>query len=125
MRRLQLLLAIRQLKKNKGFTALNILGLTLGLATFLLIVLFVRDELSYDRWNVKADRIYRINTDLRAGGKLTYFADAAPPVAPTLARKFPEVEKVARLFPSRADFASQKETQRSRRHASSCATRRS
>jgi putative ABC transport system permease protein len=99
MRRLQFLLAIRQLQRAKGFTALNILGLTLGLATFLLIVLFVRDELSYDRWNVKADRICRINTDLRAGGKLTHFADAAPPVAPTLVHKFPEVEKVARLLP--------------------------
>jgi putative ABC transport system permease protein len=51
MRRINLRLAVRQLLKTRGFTALNILGLTLGLTTFLLIVLYVADECSYDRWN--------------------------------------------------------------------------
>jgi putative ABC transport system permease protein len=99
MRRLQFLLAIRQLQKNKGFTLLNILGLTLGLTTFLCITLYVVDELSYDRYNRNADRIYRVNTDMRLNGKNTYLADAAPPVGQTLVRNYPEVEKAARLLP--------------------------
>jgi putative ABC transport system permease protein len=60
--------AVRSLMKNKGFTAINVLGLALGLATCLLIVFYVFDELSYDRYNVNADRIYRINEAIRFGG---------------------------------------------------------
>jgi putative ABC transport system permease protein len=57
--------AIRTLLKNKGFTAINVLGLALGLATCLLIVFYVVDELSYDRYNANSDRIYRVNEDLK------------------------------------------------------------
>jgi putative ABC transport system permease protein len=92
-------LAIRQLQKNRTFTALNILGLTLGLTTFLLIVLYINDELSFDRFNVKAARIFRVNTDIKANDKITYFADAAPPVAPTLLKHYPEVERAVRMLP--------------------------
>ena len=92
-------LALRQLRKNKNFTALNILGLTLGLTTFLLIVLYIKDELSFDRSNQKADRIVRINSDLIDRGNRTSFADAAPIVASTLKANYPEVEAAARLFP--------------------------
>lgn len=92
-------LALRSLRKNKTFTLLNILGLTLGLTTFILIALYIKDELSFDRFNKKADRIVRINTDLINEGKTTSFADAAPPIAPTLKTHFPEVESAARIFP--------------------------
>jgi putative ABC transport system permease protein len=98
MRRVNLLLAIRQLKKTKGFSLLNILGLTLGLTTFLLITIYVADELSYDRFNVNADRICRLNTDILSGGTLTSMADAAPPVAPTLLKNYPEVQQAARML---------------------------
>jgi len=57
-------IAFRSLRKSKGFTALNIIGLAAGLGVCLLIVLYVTDELSYDRYNVNADRIYRIDEDL-------------------------------------------------------------
>ena len=99
MRRVNLFLAIRQLKRTKGFTFLNILGLTLGLTTFLLIALYVVDELSYDRFNTKADRIYRVNTDLRLGQHISYMADAAPPVAPTLLHNYPDVQRAVRMLP--------------------------
>jgi putative ABC transport system permease protein len=99
MRRINLRLAVRQLLKTRGFTALNILGLTLGLTTFLLIVLYVADECSYDRWNSKAARIYRINTDLNLSQHVSYMADAAPPVAPTLIKNYPEVQQAVRLLP--------------------------
>lgn len=99
MRRLQFLLAIRQLEKNKGFTLLNILGLTLGLTTFFFITLYVVDELSYDRYNKNVDRIYRVNSDLKIGDRISYMADAAPPVAGILKANYPEVEDVVRVFP--------------------------
>jgi len=92
-------LAIRQLKKNRSFSLLNILGLTLGLTTFLLIVLYVADELSFDQWNTNADRIVRLNTDLLSDGRLSQFADAAPPVGPILKRDYPEVENATRCLP--------------------------
>ncbi|HEV2480614.1 MAG TPA: ABC transporter permease [Puia sp.] len=92
-------LALRQLQKNKAFTFLNILGLTLGLTTFLLIALYLKDELSYDRYNVNASRIVRINSDLVDDGRLTSFADAAPVVASTLKTNYPEVAATARLCP--------------------------
>jgi putative ABC transport system permease protein len=92
-------LALRQLRKNKTFTLLNILGLTLGLTTFLLIILYINDELRFDRYNTKADRIVRINSDLVDDGILTSFADAAPVVASTLKTNYAQVESTARLCP--------------------------
>ncbi|MEP6612060.1 MAG: ABC transporter permease, partial [Mucilaginibacter sp.] len=89
--------AFRSLLKNKGFTAINILGLALGLTTCLLIVFYVFDELSYDRYNIKHDRIYRVNTDLKAGSNETSFAITAPPVADALVKEFPEVERSMRI----------------------------
>ncbi|MBB3057123.1 ABC transporter permease [Mucilaginibacter gotjawali] len=89
--------AFRSLLKNKGFTFINVFGLALGLATCLLIVFYVFDELSYDRYNAKYERIYRVNSDLKYGGTLTSFAIAAPPVGDAMAREFPEVERSTRL----------------------------
>ena len=84
--------------KNKGFTAINIGGLALGLATCLLILVYVIDEFSYDKYNTKADRIYRVNTDMKYGGNVASFAISPPPLAAALANNFPEVEKTARLI---------------------------
>ena len=54
--------------KNKTFSIINIVGLASGLACFILIALYVADELSYDRFNEKASRIYRVNCDMVFGG---------------------------------------------------------
>jgi len=90
--------AFRSLLKNKGFTAINILGLALGLATCLLIVFYVVDELSYDRYNTKADHIYRVNTDIKFGGNASSYAIGPPPLAAEAASNMPEVEKATRLL---------------------------
>jgi len=90
--------AFRSLLKNKGFTAINILGLALGLATCLLIVFYVIDELSYDRYNTKADRIYKLNTDIKFGGNASSYAIGPPPLAVEAAANIPEVEKATRLL---------------------------
>ncbi|MGZ4000522.1 MAG: ABC transporter permease, partial [Mucilaginibacter sp.] len=89
--------AFRNLLKNKGFTAINVLGLALGLATCLLIVFYVFDELSFDKYNVNADRIYRINNDIKFGGNEGSYAVAPAPTAAALKSDFPEIEQVARF----------------------------
>lgn len=90
--------AFRSLLKNKGFTAINILGLALGLATCLLIVFYVIDELSYDRYNTKADRIYKLNTDIKFGGNASSYAIGPPPLAAEAVANIPEVERATRLL---------------------------
>jgi putative ABC transport system permease protein len=89
--------AFRVLKKHPGFTTINILGLSVGLATCLSIILYVVDELSYDRYNAKAERIYRVNLDVKFGGKDVSYAAAEAPMAAALKKEFPEVESAVRL----------------------------
>lgn len=91
-------IAFRGLLKNKAFTIINILGLALGLATCLLIVFYVFDELSYDRFNANANRIYRVNMDMKYGGNVASYAITPPPLASTLKNNYPEVERSARLI---------------------------
>ena len=90
--------AFRNLLKNKGFTAINVLGLALGLATCMLIVFYVFDELSYDRYNTKADRIYRVNEDIKLGGSSNSYAIVPAPMAAGLKNDFPEIEQVVRFW---------------------------
>jgi len=89
--------AYRSLLKNRGFTLLNVLGLSLGLASCLLIIFYVVDELSYDRYNTKADRIYRVNEDLKLGENNVLYAVCMPPLAQTLKNDFPYVENTVRI----------------------------
>ena len=89
--------AWRNLWKYKGFSAINIVGLALGLAVCLLIVLYVRDELSYDRYNPNADRIYRLDADIYFNNTQATFAVAPDPLAPTLKREFPVVQEMTRV----------------------------
>jgi putative ABC transport system permease protein len=89
--------AIRNLWKNKGFSTINIIGLSVGLATCLLIMLYVVDELSYDKFNTKADRIYRVDGDIQFGGNHVVLAVAPEPMGPTLKKDFPEVEQYVRF----------------------------
>ncbi|MCO5950380.1 ABC transporter permease [Mucilaginibacter flavidus] len=89
--------AYRSLSKNRGFTTLNILGLSLGLASCLLIIFYVVDELSYDRYNTKAGRIYRVNEDLKLGENNVLYSVAMPPLAKTLKSDFPYIENTVRI----------------------------
>ena len=74
-------IAWRNLMMNKAFTLINVLGLALGLTTCLLIVFYVFDELSYDRYNTKIDWIYRINSDIKFGGNENSYAQSPAPTA--------------------------------------------
>jgi putative ABC transport system permease protein len=89
--------SLRSLWRNKFFSGINIFGLAIGLAVCLLIALFVTDELSYDRYNLKADRIYRVNADVHVGG-LRFNDRVTPgPLGLTLTKDFPDIEKTVRV----------------------------
>ncbi len=90
----------RNLLKHKGFSFINITGLAIGLSCFLLIALYVADELSYDRFNEKADRIYRINSDITMGGTNLKLTTCSDPMGATLLKDYPSVENFVRLYAS-------------------------
>jgi putative ABC transport system permease protein len=89
--------ALRNLWKNKAFSAINIIGLAAGLAVCLLIVLYVVDELSYDKYNKNAKRIYRLDADIYFNDTQATFAVAPDPLAPTLKMEYPVVEEMTRV----------------------------
>ena len=90
-------IAIRNLWKNKGFSAINIIGLASGLAICLLILFYVNNELGYDHYNTKADRIYRVDADLQFGGNHFVLASTPDPLGAALKESFPQVEQYVRL----------------------------
>ncbi len=93
-------LAFRNLKKNKVFSAINIFGLATGLASCLLIFQFVSFELSYDTFNPRLDRIYRVTNDRFQHGKLVQHGTISyPTIGPTMTKDFPEIEAYTRLMP--------------------------
>jgi len=96
-------IAVRNLKKTKLFSLINILGLAVGMTACLLILHYVNFEKSYDTFHENHDRIFRLRHE-RAGedGQPVRFASCCPPAAPLIREKYPEVEKIARIFRYRA-----------------------
>ncbi len=90
-------IALRNLVRHKLFSGLNILGLAVGLTAVTLILLYVRDELSFDRQHPHADRTYRIWVEGALGGNEFSMAITAAPMAAALLADYPEVEMVTRL----------------------------
>ena len=90
-------IAVRSLLKDKGYTALNILGLTIGLTFSLFLVFYITDELSYDRYHEKADRIYRVGAAIKEPERADKVAVTQFPLGPTLKKEFPEVEHAVRF----------------------------
>lgn len=89
--------AFRSLLKNKFYTGINIIGLAVGLATCLTILLYVLDELNYDKYNTKADRIYRLNYEIKFGQNYGNAAQSPAPMGPEIVKEFPQVEQYTRL----------------------------
>jgi putative ABC transport system permease protein len=90
--------AIRNLKRYKIYSFVNITGLSVGLACCILIALYIHFELSYDDFHEKADNIYRIIEIETESGKKQYSATIPAPLAPTLSDEFPEIMRVVRIF---------------------------
>jgi putative ABC transport system permease protein len=91
-------IAVRHLRKRRGYALLNILGLTAGIACCLLIFEYVAYERSYEDFNPKADRIVRVQDEEYQQGKMVVpCASAMPAIAPALKKDFPEVEEACRI----------------------------
>lgn len=90
-------IAFRNLWKNKAFSSINIIGLSAGLAVCLLIVLYVKDELSYDTYNEQAENIYRLDADIFYNGTQYIAANSPAPLAPTLIKDYPQIAQYVRL----------------------------
>ena len=96
-----LTVAIRNIARNKPFSAINILGLAIGMACCILILLYVQDELSYDQHHEHAHRIYRVASESKVAGVLSQYAVTPLPMGPALVKAYPEVIEAVRF--SRAD----------------------
>ena len=90
-------LAVRNILKHKFFSAINILGMSIGIAACLLILLYVVDELSFDRFHANADRIYQVGLQARIGDQDVTTANTCPPMAETLVKEVPGVEAATRI----------------------------
>ena len=93
------IIAWRNLKKQRMYSFVKIGGFGLGIAACLLIALYIKNELSYDRAYQETDRIYRLTGEYDNNGKVETGADWPPPMAKALKEDFPDVEKSGRLMP--------------------------
>ena len=103
MLRNYLTIALRNLSKHRFYTFINVMGLAVGIAACLVIVLFVINEVSYDKHHVRAQQIYRVNGEIKFGGNHWKVAVAPAPLAETFIQEFPEVENAVR-FRSRGSY---------------------
>ncbi|MBX2877965.1 MAG: ABC transporter permease [Saprospiraceae bacterium] len=93
-----LISSLRFFKKNLGFTLINVVGLTLGLSSFLLILSFVQHERSFDHFHSNKEHVYRVNFAYQDNaGNTTTLVNSPPALAPGIRGKFPEVAKISRL----------------------------
>ncbi|WP_373519135.1 ABC transporter permease [Pricia sp.] len=90
-------IAWRTLCKDKEYSLLNILGLAIGITCSLFLILYVLDELSYDRYNENAERIYRVSTFIQEPEREMKTANTQYPLGPVLQKDFPEVEQAVRI----------------------------
>ena len=93
--------AWRNILNNKFYSAINIIGLTVGLTVGLLILLWVNDELSFDRFNTKADQIYEVSSQLGTGSSKQIWNNAPAPLVNYAMREVPGVQNAARIVTDR------------------------
>ncbi|MDX1642325.1 MAG: ABC transporter permease, partial [Balneolaceae bacterium] len=92
-------ITFRNLWRNKGYSFINIFGLAVGLASCIIILLYVSHELSYDEHYENSDRIYRVASKVDFSGNYMQFASAPAPMGPALMEDYPEVEAMVRFRP--------------------------
>ncbi|MFC2157075.1 ABC transporter permease [Acidobacteriota bacterium] len=93
-------IAVRNIRKHKGFAFINITGLAVGMASCLLMLMFVINEYSFDNFHENKDRIYRVVVDWGKEGSRTRYAGSMPGITPVLNEEVPEVEYAARVRPA-------------------------
>lgn len=89
---------VRYIRKHAGYSLLNVLGLTLGITSALFLIIYVSDELSYDRYHEKADRIYRVSSLITETDDQFTWIVAQIPFGPQVAQDYPEVESFTRFI---------------------------
>ena len=94
-------IALRNIGKYKTYSSINIIGLAIGMACCILILLFVQDELSYDTYHVQSDHVYRLVAQSRSVSETNRIAPIGPPIAKIFSDALPEIRKATRLY--RAD----------------------
>ena len=97
MFKLNIKIALRNLWKNKGYTFINIAGLSIGMASCILIFIFIRYQLSYDQQVANKDRIYRVVTYMKFPGGEDFDAGVPKPLAPAMRNDFEALEQVAAI----------------------------
>ncbi len=90
-------IAFRNIKRHKGYSFINIVGLAVGMACCILILLWVQDELSYDRFHENADDIYRVIQDINFTDHSTTWAITQGPLGPSLKEDYPEIINAVRI----------------------------
>ncbi|HTI10076.1 MAG TPA: ABC transporter permease [Puia sp.] len=90
-------IAFRNLLRSKGFSVINISGLAIGMASAMLILLWIENEMSYDRFYKKADRLYMMHNRDKFSGELWAWGSTPKIMGTTLKKDYPEVEDVARF----------------------------
>ena len=98
MIRNHLTIAWRNLKKHAFYSLINISGLAIGVAASIVIVLFVLEELRYDSFNIRADRIYRVHNEIKYGDNHFQMNACSAPTAQMLSENFPEIESTVRFI---------------------------
>lgn len=96
-------IALRNLRKNKAFSLINIFGLAIGLSCFMFIAVFVYNELSYDKYPSDAKNIYRVNLSVTGNGDVAVYPDVDMGVGEGMKNAFPEVKALTRISPA-SDF---------------------
>lgn len=97
-------ITIRNIIKYKFYSVINLAGLAVGIAGFVVIAIYVNHELSYDKFHVNRDRIFRVATITRLSGKQIVTATSPGPLAAALTHDIPEVEASTRVFPINEDL---------------------
>src|ERR1700760_4641478 len=92
--------AWRNLLKNKTFSLINILGLSIGITCFMLIAVYVYDELNYDRYPTEAKNIYRVNLSVTGNGDVAVYPNVDYAVGEGMKNAFPEIKDFTRLSPA-------------------------
>src|ERR1041385_8949631 len=90
--------AWRNIGKKKLYSTINVFGLAVGLAACLLIGIYIKHELSYDKFNTNADRLVRVTMEYKKAGTVNSVASTGTKVGPQFKRTFPEVEDYVRTF---------------------------
>jgi putative ABC transport system permease protein len=95
-------IAFRNLTRYKFVSFINLFGLTVGLACCMLILTYILHETSYDKFNSKADRIWRVTRSFNSpeGIESLHLSSVAPPFGPLLKNDFPDIQKITRLLPA-------------------------